>query len=489
MNHFSFASSRHQTTMVASKGKESDVTVYGATGMTGKYISRYLMDVANKHGKSLSITLAGRNPSKLESRKEMLLSEQGEANSKDTTLDVFVADSKDIEKLTEMAKRTSVVICCAGPFERYASGVVQACATTGTDYVDITAEVEWVAKMRQQWGPAAAKSGARIISFCGFDSIPSDLAVLGAVQAFRKTRGDNVELTQGSTWHVIMGGANGGTLLTAANMPMDIQRMVLHHPEKTLRKVPLFVFDPLVLTHPTQVRHNPDFQSRRDELAFAEWYNQLPSLERMLGWSVSIPFFMGVANSKVVHASAIACDYGPKFVYYERNFPLGWSLSGYLGILTLIPALMAQLSILFVLSVMRIPVLGSWLLQTLVPPGSGLPDSVNARGYAQVYAEVTAPAAAPTNPSHVDRATCFMAFEGDPGNLVTAQCVCESALALLWHRDDLPPKSTDGFGTPAQLLGPVLLQRLKDTQVRPVEFFTKFRKDDTPRARKISLYA
>jgi short subunit dehydrogenase-like uncharacterized protein len=53
--------------------------------------------------------------------------------------------------------------------------------------------------------------------------------------------------------------------------------------------------------------------------------------------------------------------------------------------------------------------------------------------------------------------------------LVTAQCVGEAALSLVHNRSELPARSEDGFGTPAELLGPVLLKRLQESKVRAVK--------------------
>jgi hypothetical protein len=48
---------------------------------------------------------------------------------------------------------------------------------------------------------------------------------------------------------------------------------------------------------------------------------------------------------------------------------------------------------------------------------------------------------------------------------------------LLHDRSDLPPKSDDGFGTPAELIGKVLLTRLMENKVRKVDIYTKVQKD------------
>ncbi len=47
-------------------------------------------------------------------------------------------------ELIEMVKLTKVVCSTVGPFARYGSRLVAACAFFGTNYCDITGEVHWV---------------------------------------------------------------------------------------------------------------------------------------------------------------------------------------------------------------------------------------------------------------------------------------------------------------------------------------------------------
>lgn len=84
-----------------------------------------------------------------------------------------------------------------------------------------------------------------------------------------------------------------------------------------------------------------------------------------------------------------------------------------------------------------------------------------------VYAVATAKSE--TGDGTVNRGYAYLSFQGDAGNLVTAQCVSEAALALVFDREALPTRSEDGFGTPAELLGGCLLKRIRETKVRPVE--------------------
>eukprot|EP00521_Asterionellopsis_glacialis_P011243 CAMPEP_0195294772 /NCGR_PEP_ID=MMETSP0707-20130614/15847_1 /TAXON_ID=33640 /ORGANISM="Asterionellopsis glacialis, Strain CCMP134" /LENGTH=462 /DNA_ID=CAMNT_0040355829 /DNA_START=158 /DNA_END=1546 /DNA_ORIENTATION=+ len=450
---------------------KSDITIFGATGFVAKYAAQYLLAASKDLPRSLKLTLAGRNSIKLKSLKETLL-QQSDVVRTNCEMDIFVADCNDNEALVQMASRTRVVMNCAGPFDVFGSGVVAACVQTGADYVDITGEVEWAGSMRVVHGDKAASSGSRIISLCGFDSVPSDLSIFAAVQALKEASQDNpkVAIKSGCTWHSVFGAMNGGTLHTALDMQPDMKHCVFESEGERkgkIRKVPFMFYDPLVLAHPMD-RFHPNFAERKEQLALTEWLNQLPSFDSFLRSGVSIPFLMAAVNSKVIHASAVALEYGPKFTYRERFLPIGYTLTVYTKWLSAIPAFFMLSSILAVTAILKLPIIGKQLALWALPPGTGSPDFMNERGYATVRAEVIAETAS----SGTKRAFCEMKFKGDPGNLVTGQTVSESALSLVFNRSELPSRSKDGFGTPAELLGKVLLKRLEMSTVRPVKIST-----------------
>mmetsp|Transcript_3617 Transcript_3617/g.7879 ORF Transcript_3617/g.7879 Transcript_3617/m.7879 type:complete len:608 (+) Transcript_3617:122-1945(+) len=440
---------------------------------------------------ALRLTLAGRNESKLREVLDKLTS-LPEYSPQSIKIDVFVADADDVDALKAMAARTRVVLNTAGPFSRYGTNVVAACSSTGADYVDITGEVGWAGEMRTRFGDSAAKSGARIVSFCGFDSIPSDLAVYGAVRSLREARTKKkddeqeeeaaaTQIIQAKCWHSCFGGANGGTIATAINIPVDVNHMLFDDSTGKLRPVPFLMDDPFELVAPTK-KNDPRINTWRYKAALAEWRNQCITLDTELsdfGATVSAPFFMGVCNAKIVHASAVALNYySPDndvepFTYWERFLPAGLDLTRYLNVLSVIPALSYSLALAAITATLKIPVVGQKLVDLVVPPGTGTPDWVNEMGYSDVYAEALSPSAGePADKNLVDRGTCRLRFEGDPGNLVTAQCVSEAALALVHNREELPSNSEDGFGTPAQLLGDTLLSRLVSSDVRKVTMET-----------------
>ena len=64
--------------------------------------------------------------------------------------------------------------------------MVDACARLHTDYVDITGETTWVADIIDKYHTSAEQSSTFIVPMSGYDSIPSDLGALFAVNAVRE---------------------------------------------------------------------------------------------------------------------------------------------------------------------------------------------------------------------------------------------------------------------------------------------------------------
>lgn len=152
-----------------SGARDFDIIIYGASGFTGRLVAEYLNE---RYGddSSLTFAMAGRSLVKLASvRDEMGL-------PADTPL--VEADADRQESLRDMARRANIIITTVGPYQLYGSDLVAACVETGTDYVDLCGEPNWMRQMIETHETAAMASGARIVFSCGFDSIPTDLGVL-----------------------------------------------------------------------------------------------------------------------------------------------------------------------------------------------------------------------------------------------------------------------------------------------------------------------
>jgi short subunit dehydrogenase-like uncharacterized protein len=147
-----------------------DIVLFGATGFTGRLTAEYL---ARHAPAGCRWALAGRNRARLEG----VRAELSAIDPALTQLPLLSADVTDPASLASVAAGSRVVASTVGPYLRHGEPLVAACAAAGTDYLDLTGEAEFVDLMYIRYHEQAARSGARLIHCCGFDSIPYDLGV------------------------------------------------------------------------------------------------------------------------------------------------------------------------------------------------------------------------------------------------------------------------------------------------------------------------
>lgn len=391
--------------------REFDIIVYGATGFTGRQAARYL---ARNAPDGLRWAIAGRDATRLESIADELERRPD---------GVVVANALDKDAVSAMVARTRLILSTAGPFSRYGDHVVDACAFHRADYVDITGETPWVRRVIDRNHAQAAKDGTRIIPFCGFDSVPSDIGALALVEHLR-ARGSATARVEAA--FAAKGGFNGGTLASVRAMGElgwldEVQ-------------------DPSLL-NPNPLR--PDPHAEKD-----------PEAPRRAHGRWLAPFAMGPINTRVVrrsHAlwSARGRGYGPTFTYQEW-MDCGRGLKGLATAAAVSTAMAAMAPLVDSES-------GRALLARFGPePGEGPSEETMDRGFTRGRYRATGEDGAQV------RAT--LELDGDPGNRVTVLILCEAALALALDRDALP----DGGGvlTPATGIGLRLLERMQAAGAR-----------------------
>jgi short subunit dehydrogenase-like uncharacterized protein len=160
--------------------RDFDLIVYGATGYTGGLIAEYLA-TSYRGEDAPSWAMAGRSIDKL----EKVCAEIGAPDD----LPLLKADAADPASLRAMCERAAVIITTVGPYQRYGSELVAACAATGTGYVDLCGEPAWMRRMIDIHHEEAKRTGARIVFSCGFDSIPFDLGVFTLQEKAREKFG------------------------------------------------------------------------------------------------------------------------------------------------------------------------------------------------------------------------------------------------------------------------------------------------------------
>ena len=262
-----------------------DIIVYGATGYTGRLVAEHLLKTYGV-GKDLAWAIAGRNAGKLaEVRAEIGASD---------SLPLVVADASDPKSLAAMVARTKAIITTVGPYQLYGSPLVEACAAAGVDYVDLTGESHWIAKMIPAHEAAAKKSGARIVFSCGFDSIPFDLGVFFAEETAKKKFGAYAPRARGRM-RAMQGGFSGGTLASG------MATMAAQQADPSIGAV---LANPFALTPGFTGPAQPDGETTYEDKAAGSW---------------EAPFMMAGINTKAVHRSnfLLGHPWGRDFQYDE----------------------------------------------------------------------------------------------------------------------------------------------------------------------------
>lgn len=159
--------------------RDFDLIIYGASSFVGQIMTRYLAEHIGFSG-TVKWAIAGRSSSKLNELRASL----GEVAA---NLPIIIADADDANALAKLCQSTRVIATTVGPYALYGEQMVKACAENGTDYCDLCGEAYWIKRMIVKYADAAEQTGARIVSCCGFDSIPSDLGYI-----FYSSRGISV---------------------------------------------------------------------------------------------------------------------------------------------------------------------------------------------------------------------------------------------------------------------------------------------------------
>lgn len=401
---------------------EFDVIVWGATGFTGRLVAEYLAQTQDTHRAKWA--LAGRDLGKLEEVRRGLAAKVPAC----AELPLVKADARDAASLDALVARTRVVCTTVGPYAKYGGELVAACARAGTDYCDLTGEVQWMRRMIDAHHDQARTSGARIVHTCGFDSIPSDLGVLMMQEHMREKHGGHlgsVRLYMGP----MRGGASGGTVASV------LQAMEEVAADRSVRRI---LGNPHALDPDPKQPRNP---AERDSAAVR--YSQEAGQ-----WTG--PFVMATVNTRVVRRSHALLGYpwGRDFLYSE--------VAGYgTGVKGLTRATGMTAGLGGFLVALQVGPLRKLLESKVLPaPGQGPSAEERERGFfvAQLWGEGTSP-----RTGREVRLKGKVAAKGDPGYAATARMLSESALSLAF--DDVP--SQGGVLTPASCMGMRLVERLR----------------------------
>jgi short subunit dehydrogenase-like uncharacterized protein len=376
-----------------------DLVLFGATGFTGRLVADYLRD------KNVEWAIAGRDRKKLEAL--------------GVGVPILVADANDPASLEAIVKQTKVVCTTVGPYAKYGSPVVAACARNGVHYCDLAGETQWIRKMIDAHHEEAKRTGARIVPCCGFDSIPSDLGTWIVQEHAKKAHGEpceSVTFAMGKT----RGGFSGGTIASMLNIFDEAKR------DRAVRKV---LLDPYSL-NPAGER-GLDGADQRGVV-----------FDRDLdAWTA--PFIMAAINTRVVRRTNAlgGYPYGRSFRYREvmafPRGPRGFAMAS--GVVAAIGGFIGASAIGPVRKLLERMVLPA--------PGEGPDAELREKGFFEV--ELFGRGRGFNVRAHVKG-------KGDPGYAATAVMLAESALSLA--KD---PGGDGGVLTPALAMGNRLIDRLR----------------------------
>jgi len=374
-----------------------DIIVYGASGFTGRLCVRYLVSCSS--AASTKIAAAGRSEGKIKDVLKEIGAEQ---------VPVVIADSKDEAALTEMVKKTKVVVTTVGPYALYGSTLAKVCSQNGVHCVDLTGEPLWSREMLELYNEDAKRTKAILIHGSGFDSVPSDLNTLLAVKKLQSVTdvpvGDVVSFVSAK------GEASGGTIATMLNQ-MD----VIQDPVKNKQ-----MQDPYLLS--------PIKGPQKVALALSYYH----------GNEVGTNWIMEPTNAAVVRQTwglleeqakkdPSALHYGPHFTYREHMASKSWFGAALVSL-----TLLASATVLGASKMIR-----GLAARYLPAAGSGPSESSMTSGWFTLKT---------TAKTHDNSAAVqsIMKGKGDPGYLGTSVMLCESALGLAHDYDRLTPMAKEG---------------------------------------------
>jgi short subunit dehydrogenase-like uncharacterized protein len=395
--------------------RDLDIVVYGATGFVGRLVAEHL----GRHAPAgTRIGLAGRNRHKLESARTSIGAVAAE-------WPIVVADIDDAEALAGLAARTTAVATTVGPYATWGMPMATACAQAGTHYCDLSGEVRFIRRAIDELDTIATASGARLVTACGFDSIPSDLGVLVLHEAVAAAgAGELQDVTLVVT--KVVGGVSGGTLASITGQIDEMRRS---------REVRRLLADPYSLSpnrgaEPDLGRQGDIAPIRRDE--------------ELGGWTA--PFLMAGFNSRIVRRSNALSGYryGPAMRYREV---LGFD-GGPAGFAKATAAAGATAGLAAGLA---LPPARKLLDRWLPSQGEGPSPEVRAKGHFEIRIH--------GRTSTGEHFVADVAAQGDPGYAATAVMMGEAVLALALDGDVLPDAA--GVLTPATGLGLPLVERLR----------------------------
>ncbi|KAL5336382.1 Saccharopine dehydrogenase-domain-containing protein [Aspergillus crustosus] len=395
--------------------REFDIVVLGPTGYTGKLCAEHIVKSLPTN---LKWALAGRSPQKIED-----IAQELKKLNPDRADPEILSVQLNKEELRSLAERAKVIINCVGPYHIYSTPVVEACANSGTHYLDATGETPWVKQTVDRYHDTAKSNGAIIIHCVGIESAPADLLAWAVVKTVREKLSCQTREVIGTIYEFKSSGASGGTLSTILNCIENFSSSHLIESTK-----------PFSLAASTPPKDIPS-----DSII-----SRVLGVRSVRGLGTLSKSPTDFCDQTIVHRSSTLMSefYGPRFHFRQflrvRNTFIGflWNYAFLLGTsLLLLP-----------------PV--RWLAKKIIyAPGSG-PTEESGRHDRCEYRAVATP-----EKDTSKRVFGKLQFEGSM-YVITGILMAEAAMVLLENEEKVKKVSRSGIVTPA-VLGQDYLDRLE----------------------------
>ncbi|KAF8888266.1 Saccharopine dehydrogenase-domain-containing protein [Infundibulicybe gibba] len=398
-----------------------DILILGATGFTGKLITRYL--TSHPERRQYSFSIAARDPSKLAS----LASEARLPSDA-----IHIIDTTNVEQLTNLIARFKVVINAIGHYYASGTAIVDACVVLGVDYLDLSGELPWNKQIIEKHDRANSRS--TIIQACGFESIPSDICVFESVsRLLREHKRVDIGLSR-TAMSLKAFAVSQGTLSSALSLLENVPRSVLWDG-----------FEPYSLS---PVQGKPPLRAR------------LVSSLKHIGGGYGSFSLLGIFNKPVVNRSwGLLQEYGHQDLTYGPNFSYEEVLVSSSSLIAMIVSLV---SVAMAYMLLYLPPV-RWVLKRLANSDSANPDYAGSITNSLTATNVTW--ASPAE-HYAPVRTTFKTKNCDIAYFGASVMISECALSLvLTPREQLPLSHIDcRVLTATTALGHVLTDRLRRSE-------------------------
>lgn len=413
--------------------REFDLILLGATGYTGKLTAEYITSSVSD---PIKWAIAGRSQSKLGDLANKLKAINGPGSAPSTIL----ISELSVQNVSKIAKTTKILLNCVGPYHKYSTPVVQACAESGTHYFDVTGETPWVKEIITKFEETAKKNKAVMIPEIGIESAPSDLVAFSAVKMIREVWDCGVMDMVSAVYELKSSGASGGTLATGLGL------FEHYGPKKLADSSNPFCLSPLAERDHRHTKYPTPTTYRRTmgEKITGVW--KYPLLGTLTTSITAGP------NQAIVHRSSGKYPY-----YYGFNF----NYAEYMAVNSAVTGIVVHFAILLLGLILAFPPTRA-IAKNFVTfkPGDG-PSVESTKGN---RVEMRAVAVAEQLSKIPRKAFVTFTFEGGMYEL-TARLMVVGALTLLKEQDKVVKTHGFGFLTPSAL-GQGYIDRLDKADVK-----------------------